>query len=328
MDLPYTAGMCVALLTHLNGHERACMKTANILGWVAVVLVTIASTFWAFWGIIEAFHEGWCKPHLWMRLLQVLAYLTPASVFCLFAVTGIRWPRIGATLCVLAGVVVAALIVIDQARFSIDIIVCITALPMVVGLLFLFGRPEPQRLAYFIALGLPLAMVLIFGIEPVFRVSTRFDDGNRGARVIEGKGVTLLWAPAGPGWSRDGNVTWSKAKDRVRFLSADGLSLASVPQDIWRLPNRSEIVGSLTRHNRNAGGVWDAEAKRATYEIKPDKESPLWDPLAPLIYLWTDEECDEKHAWIVVYHGGIYPKPKSLGSPSNGFRAVRDVPEE
>jgi hypothetical protein len=53
-------------------------------------------------------------------------------------------------------------------------------------------------------------------------VLTRVDDGYRGVSLIEGNGVTLLWAPAGPGWSRgigpsreagyllpDANLSWN-----------------------------------------------------------------------------------------------------------------------
>jgi hypothetical protein len=145
---------------------------------------------------------------------------------------------------------------------------------------------------------------------------------------VEGNGVTLLWAPAGPGWSQDGNVTWADALDRSGRLTADGGSLADAPQNIWRLPTREEVVRSLTRDNHNAGGVWDAASERPSYQRKPDKESPLWVPFAPLIYLWTSDELDDRHAWIVVYHGGVYSKPKNIGSPSFGFRAVRNPDDE
>ena len=57
----------------------------------------------------------------------------------------------------------------------------------------------------------------------------------------------------------------------------------------------------------------------AGYDRRPDKESPLWDQYAPLIYLWTAEEQSTELAWIVVYHGGVYIKPKDVGSPSFGF---------
>ncbi|NOY42721.1 MAG: hypothetical protein GXP26_12905 [Planctomycetes bacterium] len=140
--------------------------------------------------------------------------------------------------------------------------------------------------------------------------------------------MTLLWAPAGPGWDRDGNVTWTKAIEQASHLTEDGLSLADEPQNIWRLPTREEVVHSLTRDNLNAGGTWNPDSEQASYQRKPDKESPLWDRFAPLIYLWTSESRDEDRAWIVVYHGGVYAKPKALGAPSNGFRAVRDPMEE
>jgi hypothetical protein len=307
--------------------RRSLPEVSNILGWAAVVLVTFAACVWSFWGTIEAFHEGWWQPRLSMRLLQLLAYLSPTIVFCGLAFAGIRWPRAGAATFALVGIVIAALIVIDRAAFSLDILLCITALPILLGLLFLLGRPKPLVAAYTVALGLPLLVSIICGVEPAYRVSTRFDDGDRGARLVQGNGVVLLWAPAGPGWSRNGNVTWKEAQNRIRFLTADGKSLADEPQEIWRLPTREEVVRSLTRHNRNAGGVWDAARQRATYDIKPDKESPLWDPFASLIYLWTSEEVDQQRVWIVVYHGGVHSHPKNLGSSSHGFRAVREMPE-
>jgi hypothetical protein len=296
---------------------------ANLVGWLGVVLVTLASSYWAFWGIIEAFHEGWCKPSLAMRLLQVLAYLCPAIVLCGLTLLGLRWPRLGGTVFVLVGLVIGSLIIYDRANFGTVITTLLTVVPALIGLLFLFGRPQPKRLAYAISLGLPALITLGFGAEPVYRVSTRFDDGDRTARLIEGNGVTLLWAPAGPGWSREGLVSWEEAVHRARHLTEDGTAIADDPQDIWRLPTREEIVRSLTRGGQNAGGAWETETRWPHYDRRPDKESPLWDSYAPLIYLWTSDEVDADHAWIVVYHGGVFAKPKRVGSPSFGFRAVR-----
>jgi hypothetical protein len=44
-------------------------------------------------------------------------------------------------------------------------------------------------------------MVAIVGlcVESAIRVAGRYDDGNYGARIIEGIGVKLLWAPEGLG---------------------------------------------------------------------------------------------------------------------------------
>ncbi|MCA9215935.1 MAG: hypothetical protein KDB27_22870 [Planctomycetales bacterium] len=107
-------------------------------------------------------------------------------------------------------------------------------------------------------------------------------------------------------------------------MNADATSLSDEPHDIWQLPTREEVVRSLTRGNANAGGTWVSESQKANYSCRPDKESPLWDSHAPLIYLRTSEEANNDQAWIVVYHGGAFAKPKQVGSPSHGFRAVRD----
>jgi hypothetical protein len=233
--------------------------------------VTLASSFWAFWGIIEAFHEGWSKPHLWMRLLQVVAYLSPATVLCVLTVLGIRWPRVGATLFVLAGVIIAGLMIWDRAYFGVLLTAILTAVPALVGLLFLVGRPTPKRLAYAVSVGIPLLIVFGFGAEGVVRVNSRFDDGDRGARLIEGNEVALLWAPAGPGWTRGGLAGWDEAVRNARHLTEDGTALDNTPQDIWRLPSREEIVRSMTRGGRNAGGDMGC-AKRAPKLRPPPRQ--------------------------------------------------------
>lgn len=303
-------------------------RSRNVVGWTGVVLVTLASSFWAYWGVNEAFHEGWLKPHLWMRLLQLLAYLSPAIVLCALTVLALRWPRAGATLYVLVGVTIGVLILATGAKFGLFLTTVLALVPILVGLPFFFGCPVPKRAAYALSVGLPLLIIIGFGVEPVFRVSTRFDYGDRGARLVEGNGVTFLWAPAGSGWTRNGLVGWEDAIERARHLTEDGTLLADEPQDIWRLPTREEVVRSLTRGGQNAGGTWDRESERPSYACRPDKESPLWDPYGPLIYLWTAEEASEDRAWIVVYHGGVFAKPKAVGSPSFGFRAVLEPPEE
>ncbi|MEJ2693124.1 MAG: DUF1566 domain-containing protein [Candidatus Thiodiazotropha sp.] len=301
---------------------------SGFLGWTALLLSTAAASFWAYWGIIEAFHEGWFKPQLGMRLLQLVPYLAPATGFCLLTYISLRWPAVGAGLYVAAGILIAVLIAIDRAKFPPLVITLLTLLPVALGLMFLYGRPTPVNLAYGVALGVPGLIILLFGAEPVYRVSTRVDDGDRGMRTLVGNGVNLQWAPAGPGWSRQGGVDWTQAMSLASRLSEDGLSLEKTPQNIWRLPTRDELVRSMTRGGNNAGGQWDPQKAAPRYRRKPDKESPLWDPYAPLIYLWTQEEADEKRAWLMVYHGGVYSHLKSKASPSTGFRAVRKPPEE
>jgi len=117
-------------------------------------------------------------------MLQLAAYLTPVTVFSGLTALGIRWPRVGATLFALVGIVIAVLIEVDQARIVEALYLIITAAPVLLGLMFLFGRPKPKIVAYAISLGLPALIVIACGIEPVYRVSTRFDDGDRGVRLV------------------------------------------------------------------------------------------------------------------------------------------------
>jgi hypothetical protein len=54
MILPLHRSTAVGTVRASTTHGRA----ANLVGWVAVVLASLASSFWAFWGVNEAFHEG------------------------------------------------------------------------------------------------------------------------------------------------------------------------------------------------------------------------------------------------------------------------------
>ena len=194
-----------------------------------------------------------------------------------------------------------------------------------IGLLFWFGQPRPRRLAYHLTWGLPVAVALVSGAEGAWRVATRHDDGDRGMRTVEGNGVRLTWAPAGPGWPTAG-VSLEEAKRVCRYLSEDGLRLADEPQDVWRLPTVEEVVQSLTRHGLNAGGEWDEETHQATFRTRPDKESPLWNPDSQIIYWWTATEADPEQVYRVAYNGYVLVVPKKMSMGSCAFRAVRRVP--
>jgi hypothetical protein len=131
-------------------------------------------------------------------------------------------------------------------------------------------------------------------------VLTRVDDGERSARLIAGNGVSLVWAPQGPGWNwqqpwggypswqslalygvppigledkpgygRQGdeneNIVFATAEDMLQtslcsYLSADGSTLLDEPQHIWRMPTTDELVRSLGRHGENAGCQWQGNS--------------------------------------------------------------------
>ena len=164
--------------------------------------------------------------------------------------------------------------------------------------------------------------LVIAGIEPALRVSQRLDDGDLSARLVQGNGVELVWAPDGPGWPRQGK-NWHEAGRICQYLHEDGLALAATPQDIWRLPTVDEAVRSMSRHGQNSGGVWDKAKGEATYNTTPDKESPLWNTYSQVIYWWLATEADEERAYIIVYDGKLWERTKQLNQDYLGFRCVK-----
>jgi hypothetical protein len=291
-----------------------------VLGWLAVGVSTALGCFWAFWGILETFHEGWYSSSLLHNLaLTVAQYLLPMLLLLAPALVGVRWPKLGGGLHV-AEALGAAWFFRDAA---LGVLVPFIVGPLLLlGAAYALGRPRPRRWANAILIGLPLATLVVCGMEPALRVAGRVDDGDRGSRRVAGNGVDLVWAPAGPGWPNHG-ICWDEARRRCAHLTADGLTLAQSPQGIWRLPTVEEAVQSQCRHGRNCGGTWDPNQLRATYRILPDKESPLWDSQSQVIYWWTATEVDEDTAYIVVYNGQVWPRPKRAHWGYLGFRAVK-----
>jgi hypothetical protein len=293
-----------------------------VLGWLAVALSTFITCFWALWGIIENFHEGWYYESLLKNLaLMLVQYLVVMLAFLGVTLVALYRPRLGA--CLFVATAVYAGWRFGWMRPSVRTVILPPLLALAV--LYWFGRPQPRRLALAVVVGLPVLTLLVCGAEPAWRVPRRFDDGDRGARRVEGNGVKLIWAPAGPGWPDDG-VTWDEAKRRCRHLTADGTALADTPQNLWRLPTVAEAVASLCRHGENCGGTWDPATARASYRVMPDKETPLWNPHSQVIYWWTATEVDAKEAYMVVYNGQVYPRQKSSRHSYFAFRAVKDVP--
>jgi hypothetical protein len=342
---------------------RKWLTPANV-AWLLSVLITC---LWVLWGVPEMFHEGWYAPFEW------LFFLLPAIVMLSLTLLALRWPRMGALLFVALGLGFGILI-LWQVRpgggrstgWTIANLLSwipVTFFLVVVGASFFLGRRARWRAIYYLAaVGLPLVLGLVLAVAPAYRVSRRLDDGDRSERWILGNGVALRWAPAGPGWNRDGGVAWNEVAlygkgvpgfEGKRFgdgglcngaggwtehcateqemmaynvclhLNQDGTQLMLDWQGIWRMPTTDEVVRSLVRHGAHAGCTWDGTARRAVCAVRPDKETPLWDPQSRVVYYWTSDEADQGNAHFVVYHGAVVATPKYAALGSRGYRCVR-----
>lgn len=297
----------------------------NIAAWVALAISSFFACLWAFWGIIENFHEGWYYPSFGMNVALMFAqYLLFAVIFWVLNVIAVHRNRVGAVLFVAIGILIPAVKIHTSAA------IYIFSIPLfIIGIMYWFGEFKNRKWPLRIAGWLPLLIIIAFGTEPAVRVSGRMDDKNYGSRRVEGNGVALVWAPEGPGWpSTPREMTgkrWKEVSDICAHLSEDGTVLLDSAQNIWRLPTVEEAVRSLTRHGQNAGGQWDAIKAKATYSVMPDKETPLWKVHSPIIYWWTSSEVNDSTVYRVVYNGGVQSLSKKTSMGSLGFRAVKEA---
>jgi hypothetical protein len=357
-------------------------------GCLATCFLALVTSLWTFWGIGEMYYEGW-----WGAWTNRLPYLVPMVICWIFALLALTWPRLGGWIIFFVGGAFTAWRWILQARLG-DLTpvwalswVPISAIFILIGILFLLDghfryrkraagwqplKPWWRRNLRYLFVFIPSLLTAI-GVTILFipLVASRYDDGYRGTRLIEGNTVVLIWAPIGPGWSEGvgpsqetgqflpgTNLSWNEIafygvhpvgygeKPSVRgrhateidmqttglcrYLSEDGLSLMTEPQNIWHLPTKNEIVRSLVRGGENAGCVWDGQSSQANCRVQPNKDAPLWNPDASPIYYYSSEEYDQDSAWVVPYTGGglhggmIGAQSKSGGNSRHGFRCVRE----
>jgi hypothetical protein len=334
-------------------------------GWIASGLMIFFTTLWTFWGIAEMYHEGWWGP--WYNRLP---YLAPIAATLIPTLVSFKWPIAGGVLIILVGVF--ALVMFGTGVALIGLFIALVGVAFVVeGML---KRRESQdvvtpflpwwrrNLRYLLLFGLPAVVSLAISLNMLPIVLTRLDDGDRGARLIEGNGVTLVWAPEGPGWNwqqpwggypswqsvalygmgpvgfgdkpgygRQGeSYVFATVQDMAtynicRYLGADGLTLMEEIQDIWRMPTTNEVVRSLGRHGENAGCEWSGDLRtRADCDIQPDKESPLWATDHAAIYYWTADDYSDSDGYFVAFNGAVNAAYKPGGNPRHSYRCVRD----
>ena len=345
--------------------RKWAQKLRRLPGWIASSLMILVTTVWAFWGAAEMYHEGW-----WGAWYNRLPYLSPLAVTLIPALIAFRWPLVGGGLILLLGV--------WAAFFFRGGAIILSAPIALIGALFLTdgivkrrsnAADEERSLPWWrrhwrtlLAVGLPLVVFVAVSIRMLPIVLTRVDDGDRSARRIEGNGVTLIWAPEGPGWNwkqpwggypswqsvalygvpptgledkpgygRQGDeITFAtegdmEATNLCRYLNADGTHLMDEPQDVWRMPTTEDVVRSLVRHGENAGCEWNGGLRQsAECEMLPDKESPLWATDHPAVYYWTADAYNEKWGMFVSYNGMVNATYKLGGNPRHSYRCVRE----
>jgi len=289
------------------------------IGWIAIGFSIVITSFWAFWGAGETFHEGWHYESFIMNIgLTIIQYLSPMLIFMGVGIVSIYWPRVGGAFHIVIAILAAWFFNI----FTNTVILFILMPLIVIGLFYWYGSPPPRKMAVRWMIGLPLLVALLAGIVPAYRVSQRIKDRSPDAQLVVGNEITLTWAPSGPGWPQEG-INWHEAVQICQSLDQDGKTLASEPQNIWRLPTVDEAVRSMALHGENSLGVWDAQNAKAIYEKRPDKEFPLWDTYSQVIYWWTATEADQENAYIIVYDGKIWQRAKKLDMGYLGFRCVK-----
>ncbi len=310
-------------------------KFKSFLGWLSIILMGALSCFWAFWGVLENFHEGWHYPSLAQNLLLMFVQYTVFLFALIFlSIILIFKRRFGAIILICASIWFAYW-VLSSRPFTLTNLkgwLPILLPPFLISIGYIFGKLPSRQTQLIITIILPLTLAIGLSIEPLTRISRRFYDGNYDSRIIVGNEIELTWAAKGFGWPNymlnlDGykSPNWYEAQDMCARLSEDTKKLEKTPQNIWRLPTVDEAVRSMARRNRNCNGVWDPKERKVTYNsyFNPDKEQPLWDQYSPTIYWWTSTEVDAEHAYIIVYDGKVYPRKKTLHIGSLAFRAVR-----
>jgi len=322
----------------------------SLPGHLAWALATMVGAIAAVTAVYSYFYEGWG-----LGPAAAARYLTPAVLAVGLGATAVRWPRAGGVLCLAGGAVAAGWWLAKQAATNgLNAIVVQTAVvffgPLLfIGALFLLdarhrrlqaadGVAAPaswwrrnHRLA--LVVGVPALAVVVGPARQLPELLARHDDGLRGARTVPGNGVTLTWAPQGPGWNqRQADGAYPSWDAIARYggsgaglcghLSEDGTVLLQTALRVWRLPTVDEVVRSLTRRGANAGCSWDGRAYHANCARPPDKETPLWAPDQPAIYYVTSDEAGDQHVLGVNYTGGITPHRRTSGV---GYRCVKAV---
>ena len=296
------------------------IKTKKGIGYLTVIITLIIISFWSYWGINEAFHEGWYHVSLIQNImLTFVQYLLIPILFIVITVIAVNHRRTGASMFIILGIFALFFFNSHSGR----VLIFIPMIALAAGFYFGEFNKVKKKIIMIIVILLPSIIILLFGIPLMYKTETRYNDNDFTERMIIGNEVILIWARKGPGFPETG-TNWYDANENCARLSREGTEITDEEINMWRLATRDEIVRSLTRDDINAGGRIN-EMGKAEYDISPDKETPLWDPYSQVIYTWTSEEKDDKSAYLVSYNGRILSRSKGSGPEYQGYRCVKDI---
>jgi hypothetical protein len=290
----------------------------NRSGWASLLLFTLFACLWGFWGIIENFYEGWYYTSVWMNLkLMFYQYLSPVLLFLILGLLLIycrRWSILFILL--LGGWII---------KYYGNWFYFLPFLPS--AILGYWGNIDNKKLALKIHLIAPICVIILAGIEPVYRVSTRIKKHTGETVLIHLNNHDFIrWAQEGPGWDHLPH-NWYEAVQQASRIDSTGAILTKENLHIWRLPTIEEAVLSLHRHGTPAGGVWNSRKEKAEYKIMPDKEFPMWKRHAPIIYWWlaSTPKSDTSYAYMISANGIVKKVKKKAKAGYYGFRAIKTV---
>ncbi len=207
-------------------------------GYIATTLMILVTALWSIWSIGEMYWEGWWGP-VQIRLL----YLIPGAACLALTLAALTWPRLGGWLVIVIG----GLFTIWWSELELRRLIVlfpVSGVLVIIGVLFLLearhrrlrraeGWLPPRhwllRNACYVLAVTPSFLILVgFCIYWLPVVMGRIDDGDRGARLIVGNQVSLIWAPEGPGWNWKqpwgGYASWNslfRRPQRARDVRAD-----------------------------------------------------------------------------------------------------------
>lgn len=209
-------------------------------GWIGTGLITFLNGIWLYWGLGEAFYEGWGVPETpWFLFLSI------GAAAILFSLLTIRFPIIGGGILMIAGAAFAVWWLIPGLKngfYSLSVFferLLLSGGFTLGGLLFIldakFNPPHERHkghwvirnLRLLISIGIPILVVLVVAAYNLPIVLTRVDDGIRSARLIECHGVDLIWAPQGPGWNWKQDFGGYPSWDSLAFFGVQPLGLDS-----------------------------------------------------------------------------------------------------